>query len=169
MSRFDRADFRSRYRPRPAVQGLVWPVAPGLISRVGDSITADRDGHGRRHDGLDIFAPALASVVSASRGHVLRVVDGRFHRTEGLRRAGLFVDVLADDGAVFRYLHLGSAEVVQHQPIEQGNPIGVIAPPFTSGLARQPHLHFEIRASDFRAGHYGPALDPRRLLPPLRA
>ena len=34
------------------------------------------------------------------------------------------------------------------------------------GLAREPHLHFEVRAVR-KEGGYGPPFDPRRFLPPL--
>ena len=168
-SNFDRADFRVRYRRKsPDVIQLRWPVAPGIVLRLGDSVTADRDGHGRPHRGIDIFAPALSPVVSASEGQVARVVDGRGARLESLRRAGLFVDVVGPHGMTFRYLHLGSASVARGQRIEPGAAIGVIALPHTSGLGSEPHLHFEVRKWDVRRGTYGPELDPLRILPPLR-
>ncbi len=171
--RFDTADYRSRYVGRNhgshRSDGPLWPVPPSQVQRTGDTITPDRDGHGRPHRGLDIFAEAGTVVLAALDGLVARVVDGRFSQSESTRRAGLFVDVRGSDGRVYRYLHLGESMVRKHQSLRRGERIGVIAAPFTSGLSAQPHLHFEIRETDFHNGTYGPEVDPLRLLPALRA
>jgi murein DD-endopeptidase MepM/ murein hydrolase activator NlpD len=194
--RFDRGDFEARYpdrraqtsetpssrAPRPPAQAssgktpartqrAIWPLALDQIRRVGESVLADRDGHGRPHKGLDIFAEAGTDVLAAREGRVLRVVDGRQSMHIAQRRAGLFVDVQGADALVYRYLHIGAVHVTAGASVRQGAVLGTVAPPFTSGLAETPHLHFEIRQGDFdRArGDYGAPVDPRRLLPPLRA
>lgn len=197
--RFDRADFEARYTERSAAsmqaitpvteaipplpvqtrsaktptrsRGAVWPIARAQIERVGESVLADRNGQGRPHKGVDIFAAAGTEVLAAQGGRVLRVVDGRQSQSASQRRAGLFVDVRGNDALVYRYLHMGGTQVEAGAAIPQGTALGTVAPPFTSGLAETPHLHFEIRQGDFDRSRqdYGTPVDPLRLLPPLRA
>ena len=187
--RFDRADFESRYGGRVAtsvdmpatVDGLasrgtsathlVWPIARAHLRRVGESVLADRNGQGRPHKGIDLFADAGTQVFAAQGGQVVRVVDGRQSQSAAQRRAGLFVDVRGNDALIYRYLHLGSARVEAGASIRPGAGIGTVAAPHTSGLAETPHLHFEVRSGDFDRSKqdYGSPLDPLRLLPSLRA
>src|ERR1043165_7886504 len=103
-NRFDRGDFESRY-PRQdttpvavptgpsagvAAESLSkssadqskgpqvsWPIDKALIRRVAQSVLTDRNGKGRPHKGIDIFAPAGTPVLAAKGGRILRVVDGR--------------------------------------------------------------------------------------------
>ena len=195
--RFDRGDFELRYNPqgqssatnaeRPAAQAvappregqatrnhgpaLIWPIDLGQLLRVGQSVLKDRNGKGRPHKGIDLFAAAGTPVLAALDGLVLRVVDGRRGVHLSQRRAGLFIDVLGSDWRVYRYLHLGSTPVKSGQAVSQGSVLGTVAAVHTSGLGDTPQLHFEIRAGDVDPAHkdYGAAIDPRRLLPPLRA
>lgn len=183
--RFDRGDFEERYgertepvtrrssesRPSRVATRCQWPIVPSQLKRVGDAITGDRDGTGRPHKGIDLFAEAGTAVLAAQAGRVLRVIDGRRGKASSLRRAGLFVDVQGVDGLIYRYLHLGNASVQKGDSLLQGAVLGTIAPPFTSGLAEEPHLHFEIRQQDYQRTRkdYGLPLDPRRFLPTLRS
>lgn len=194
--RFDRGDFEPRYggrveperratpRPEqlrsattprrtaaPIQRRIEWPIARSQIKRVGDTVTDDRDGNGRPHKGIDVFAAAGTEVLAAQAGTVLRVMDGRQGKTSGLRRAGLFIDVEGTDGLIYRFLHLGVANVKKGDSLQQGAALGTIASPFTSGLAEEPHLHFEVRQEDYRKARedYGLPMDPRRLLPALRS
>jgi murein DD-endopeptidase MepM/ murein hydrolase activator NlpD len=182
--RFDRGDFEARYvervrvpaeRPAPVPPArsarLVWPIARAHLQRVGQSVLQDRDGRGRPHKGVDLFAPAGTEVRSACTGRVLRVVDGRISPISAQRRAGLFVDVQGDEGRVYRYLHLHEVRVAVGVAVDQGAILGTVAPPFTSGLAEATHLHFEIRQGDVDRDRkdYGPPVDPLRILPSLRA
>lgn len=173
MSKFDEIDYRARHRGlalRPAA-GPAWPIDPALITETGDTVTADRNGKGRPHKGLDIFAPAGCRIRAAQRGIVIRVVDGRTSERSSTQRAGLFVDVMGVDGFVYRYLHLGEVMVARRQLLQVGAAIGHLAVAYTSGLAERPHLHFEIRAADSTAvrGDYGAPINPLRLLPPIAA
>jgi murein DD-endopeptidase MepM/ murein hydrolase activator NlpD len=182
--RFDRADFDARYGEREGAQqerpasassvrsaGLVWPIARAHLLRVGQSMLQDRDGKGRPHKGVDLFAAAGTEVLSASQGLVFRIVDGRTSASASQRRAGLFVDVRSPYGLVLRYLHLHEARVAAGTSVDRGDVLGTVAPPLTSGLGEAPHLHFEIRQGDVDRSRadYGAPLDPLRLLPPLRA
>lgn len=169
MTKFDEIDYKARHRGlalRPAA-GPAWPIDPVLITEIGDTVTTDRNGRGRPHKGLDIFAPPGSRIRAAQRGIVIRVVDGRTSDRASTQRAGLFVDVMGVDGFVYRYLHLGDVLVLRRQLVSVGTTIGHIAAAYTSGLAERPHLHFEIRAEDFAhvKGDYGTPIDPLRLLP----
>lgn len=173
--RFDRAGFEARYvRPPKSLPIDVvrdWPIAADFLRRIGQSVLTDRDGAGRPHKGIDLFAEAGTPVQAASDGHVLRVVDGRTGNSTAQRHAGLFIDVLGVDDLIYRYLHLGSVQVEKGRSVTRGEVIGTVAAAYTSGLGSAPHLHFEIAESDYdaRRGDYGPRPDPLRMLPPRRA
>lgn len=166
---FDRADFDRRYpstpreptAPSAATPTPIWPVDRPVI---GQSVMRDRNGAGRPHKGVDLFVPAGSPVRAVRSGRVLRVVDGRDSADPGRRAAGLFVDIAARDGRIYRYLHLGSASVTAKQRVNAGGRIGTVAEPFTSGLAERPHLHLEIRAADWKNGDYGRPIDPLSVL-----
>lgn len=144
------------------------------VHRVGQSVLNDRDGHGTPHHGIDIMADSKTPVRAARQGKVIRVTDGRLSDSQARQKAGLWVDIEVneDDGSkpVYRYLHLGDALVKAGELVSQGSVIGSIAAAHTSGLGAEPHLHFEIRSSDYtnlRQG-YGLPIDPLTLLPPRR-
>lgn len=170
---FDRADFeRVRGTPAPAeaetrsapsarTPRYLWPVENPKIHQ---SVLRDRDGKGTPHKGVDLLVHAGSTVRAARGGLVLRVVDGRGSTDEGRRKAGLFVDVRADDARIHRYLHLGTASVRAGQQVAKGATIGTVAPANTSGTGKAPHLHFEIRESDWHQGDYGKPVDPLSLL-----
>jgi len=132
---------------------LVWPVA---FEKIGQTVTADRDGQGRPHLGVDLFCAANTPVFAAHEGAVIRVVDGRGSADPNRRRAGLWVDV-GFGRVVFRYLHLGQAIVEPGEQVFSKSLLGFVAP---GGRA---HLHFEIRKRT--ESGYGAALDPLLLLP----
>lgn len=164
--KFDRTDFRTRRAPAP----LWWPIPLEHFQSVGQSVMKDR-GTGQPHKGVDIFADSDSPVLSVGPGRVIRVIDGRKSPRGSSRwRAGLWVDVQGADKRIYRYLHLGSATVKDGQTVSAGTQIGTVAPPGTSGVEHSgPHVHFEVRASDYtsKAGDYGTPIDPLRLLPPL--
>lgn len=157
---------------------LVWPLPLGALRSVGQSVMIDR-GNGDPHKGVDLRADPGTPVLSATSGRVLRVEDGRKASSQSKRNAGLWIDVLGEDGRVYRYLHLREAHVVRGARVEAGTPLGSVAPAGTSGVGRDtaPHLHFEIRAGDTdpkrpkwhgapgSLGDYGDPLDPLQLLP----
>jgi murein DD-endopeptidase MepM/ murein hydrolase activator NlpD len=148
---------------RPS-SALVWPVPLASLRRVGQSVLSDRDGKGRPHYGLDLFAAADTPILSAGDGRIVRVVDGRQSPELAKRRAGLWVDVLGQEW-LLRYLHLGSVIVGADAKIKRGALIGFLA----DNQNGEPHLHFEIRHSKVTQGRYGDAVDPLRLLPPRRS
>jgi len=199
IDRFDSGDFGPRYsRPEPIAADSVikpsapvlapqpespiqatlplshrvqWPIARAQLHRVGQSVLADRNGQGRPHKGIDLFADAGTEVLAAQHGRVLRVADGRSGKIASQQRAGLFIDVLGSDTLVYRYLHLGEARVRSGQTVRQGAVLGTVAAAHTSGLREAPHLHFEVRQKDVDRSRrdYGTPVDPLRLLPPLQS
>ena len=152
---------------------LLWPISERKIKRIGQSVLADRDGTGRPHKGVDIFADSRTSVQAAGPGRVIRVIDGRSSNSESKRKAGLWIDIVSTNDPsknVYRYLHLGEAFVKAGDQVEQGAILGTIADPNTSGLGNEPHLHFEIRRTDYTnlRQDYGEPIDPLTQLPHLR-
>lgn len=153
-------------------QEPVWPIPVGQLLGIHDSVTAHRPGSGRPHKGVDLLAAAGTHVLSATAGRVLRVARSQ--------RAGLFVDVKGQDGRIYRYLHLHDAQtatptaaVQPNQRVRPGDRIGTVGATGESGVYQsRPHLHFEIRASDWDPARkdYGPPIEPLsrlslRLLP----
>lgn len=154
--------------PLPAA-GLVWPIALTLLRRVGESVTARRRGTNRPHKGIDLFAPTGSPVLAAYPGIVLRTVDGTVDgASDSQRRAGWFIDVRGRDGNIYRYLHLGGPPSVRTgQQVAYGMKIGIVG---TSGIEHSgPHIHFEIRSSDYDYNQkdYGTPIDPLLRLPEL--
>ncbi len=161
----------------PKDTGPIWPIAFTLLNGIGDSILDYRKSTGGPHRGVDLLADENTPVRAAMGGRVLRV-EGDTERAPKdpnnrtpAERAGLFVDVMGTDGLVYRYLHLGRAEVKPGQRIAAGDRIGRVAATGKSGvLASRPHLHFEIRQSDWdrkrgTRGDYGEPLNPLAVLP----
>ena len=162
------------------MSALQWPLPLVQLRSIGQSVMPDR-GAGRPHKGVDLRADAGTAVLSAAAGRVLRVEDGRqAAKGSGRARAGLWVDVLGEDGRVYRYLHLGAARVQAGDVLAAGAQLGTTAPAGTSGISEgtAPHLHFEIREGDYDAkrpkwqgkpggelGDYGTPLDPLKFLP----
>ena len=151
------------FAARDKAKLLGWPVPKGLVTRVGDGVTDSRPGSGRPHKGVDIFAPAGSIVTAARSGRVKRVIDGRSATNKNAQRAGLWVDVEVAGGQIDRYLHLGEASVSEGQRVKRGDAIGVIADAHESGSGDAPHVHFEVRASDYdrEKKDYGQPIDPK--------
>lgn len=147
----------------------IWPVMFGALRRIGQSVLENR-GNGRPHKGIDLFAPAATPVRAAVAGSVVRVIDGRRSASQSRRDAGLWVDVRDASGRIFRYLHLGSVQpqIKAGAQLAMGDPIGTISTKGQSGvLHSDPHVHFEIRTSDFEQARrdYGEPIDPLTVLP----
>jgi murein DD-endopeptidase MepM/ murein hydrolase activator NlpD len=117
--------------------------------RIRDTWGAQRPG-GRRHEGVDIFAPRGTPVVSATRGLVWKVGENAL--------GGNVVWVLGPGGDLHYYAHLDRvADIVPRQRVEAGTVIGTVG---SSGNAERtpPHLHYGL----YRRG--GGAINPYPLL-----
>lgn len=145
--------YLSRLLAAEAPVTLPVPVAGIAPAQLRDSWGAPRS-EGRRHQGIDIFAPRGRPVLSATDGIVLRVGENRL--------GGLIVSVLGPGGQFHYYAHLDTQAPLEiGQRIRAGTPLGTVG---TTGNARgtPPHLHYGI---------YGisGALNPYPLLRPAPA
>lgn len=155
----------------PTSDGPIWPILFTAITRIGDTVMAER--RGKPHKGIDILAPAGTEVRAVTRCTILRVIDGRKSELDPRRAAGLFVDARGADGHIYRYLHLGSVAdgITAGLKVSAGQRLGTVAPAGTSGVFHSAaHLHFEVRASDWdphrgERGDYGEPIEPLSLLP----
>jgi murein DD-endopeptidase MepM/ murein hydrolase activator NlpD len=152
----------------------LWPIPIDRVQEIGQSVSTQRPGTGEPHKGLDIFAAAGTEVRAAASGTVVRVVEGSQGTTQKQRRAGLFVDIEDAGKRIYRYLHLGGVAQKGGRRLQAGDkvlagePVGTVAPTGQSGvLHSRPHLHFEVRASDYSRAEqdYGAPLDPLGVLP----
>lgn len=111
-----------------------------------DTWGAPRSG-GRRHKGVDIFAPTAADVYAITDGTILR------HSTSRLGGLGLYL--AGDDGHQYYYAHL--QEILPGygpgRRVEAGE---LIARNGSTGnaTANAPHVHFEVRPGG--GGHVNP-------------
>lgn len=149
--------------PSPGGNGLfalpAWPVPVEAITRIGDDTSVRRTAG--PHQGLDILVPAGTVVTAPDALVVVRVVNGTGSADEHVRRAGLWVDARGRGGSILRFLHLmpGSVKLSGGDRVAAGSPIGEVAP------LTPPHLHFEVRTSDWNGRSYGAAINPAELLP----
>jgi murein DD-endopeptidase MepM/ murein hydrolase activator NlpD len=115
---------------------LVMPVAGVRWEDLRDSFGDPRPG-GRRHRGIDIFAPRWTEVVAASYGTLTAIGVG------GL--AGRSLWLVGRDGRSFFYGHLQAwgEGIYEDMPVAPGEVIGYVGN--SGNAARLPtHLHFEI-------------------------
>lgn len=131
--------------PVPTVGSLPNPL-PG--QRFVDTWGGARSG-GRRHEGVDIFAPRGTPIRSTTRGLVLNVGENRL--------GGRTVMVLGPGGQRHYYAHLDRyADLKEGEWIEAGTVVGYVG---DSGNARgtPTHLHYGIYTA-------GGAINPYPLL-----
>ncbi len=114
---------------------MKFPVAGGDLNDVGGVYGDPRDGVGRIHKGVDIFAGRGTPVLAAAEGRVMQA-----GRSNGL--GGITIWLRADGKAIY-YAHLDSASAAEGQQVQQGDTLGFIG---NSGNARTTptHLHFGI-------------------------
>lgn len=116
-------------------QSLPLPVKGISVRAVRDTFGAPRQGD-RTHQGIDIFAPRGAAVISTTRGIVSRVGENSL--------GGTVVWVLGPAGDRHYYAHLDSvADIRSGQRVVAGDVLGTVG---TTGNARgtPPHLHYGI-------------------------
>lgn len=131
---------------------LAYPIkAPGknhTQSFWGDA----RDGGGRKHEGIDMFAPRLTPVVAAADGRVTRVNENNL--------GGLVVWMRPHNkNYTLYYAHLDKQLVTDGQAVKLGDTLGLMG---NTGNARTtaPHLHFGIYG-------FGGAVDPFPFINPV--
>jgi murein DD-endopeptidase MepM/ murein hydrolase activator NlpD len=114
------------------------PVAGVGVNKLKDSFGAPRSG-GRKHKGIDIFAPQGTVVRATAAGTIA-----------GLQLAGkggISVHQIDESGKfVFYYAHLNgyASDLKRGMRVEQGRTIGYVG---ATGNAEKtpPHLHFQIQ------------------------
>lgn len=144
----ERAIYMARLAAMPAPASLPVPVAGVSPSALRDTWDAARSG-GRKHQGIDIFAPRGREVVSASEGIVSRVGTNKL--------GGQVVWVMGPGRQMHYYAHLdryGSIEPGDR--VAPGTVLGYVG---NTGNARgtPPHLHYGIYTA-------GGAINPYPLL-----
>jgi murein DD-endopeptidase MepM/ murein hydrolase activator NlpD len=107
---------------------FIWPVTGVVTSSFGVR-------GGRRHDGIDIGAPASAEVRAAAAGTVL------FSGEQG--GYGNLLILKHDAGLITIYAHNQANLVKEGQEVKQGQAIARVG---QTGRATGPHVHFEIRS-----------------------
>jgi peptidoglycan LD-endopeptidase LytH len=136
----------------PAPVALPVPVEGVAPGQLANTWGAERS-EGRRHEGIDIFAPRGTPVISATHGVVVRKGWNRL--------GGRTVTVLGPDGWFHYYAHLDGWDAPGIGAwIEAGTVLGYVG---DSGNAKgtPTHLHYGIYES-------GAARNPYPLLKPLR-
>jgi murein DD-endopeptidase MepM/ murein hydrolase activator NlpD len=146
------ATARARVRDADAfMQGFTWP-AVGPISGVFGSQRILNGQLRATHLGLDIAAPAGASVLAPADGVVGLVAPNLFFN-------GNVVILDHGLGVTTIYAHLATIVVTEGQRIRRGESIGTVG---KSGRATGPHLHFGLNVR-------GVGLDPAQVLGPSPA
>lgn len=121
------------------------PVAASAKQHIGSFFGDARDGGGRQHEGIDIFAPRHTPVVAVSDGVVSRVGDNRLGgKVVWLR--------LKDQPINLYYAHLDSQLAVSGQMVRKGDTLGLMGNT-GNALTTPTHLHFGIYSA-------GGAVDP---------
>lgn len=134
---------------QPAPEHLAMPVKGAVTSKMVDTWGAPRSG-GRRHHGIDIFAPRGTPVISSTNGVVVRKGCNRL--------GGNFVTIMGPGSYYHYYAHLQQPTQLRlWARVEAGSIVGFVG---NTGNARTtpPHLHYGVY--NF-AGH---ALNPYVLL-----
>ena len=124
---------------------LGFPVAGKANRDVQSFWGASRDGGGRSHEGIDIFAPRGTPVVAATDGYITRTGNSGLGGKQVWQRDGLL-------GSSLYYAHLDSIMVQSGAQVKTGDTLGLVG---STGNAKggAPHLHFGIYS-------VGGAVDP---------
>ncbi|TWR29080.1 peptidoglycan DD-metalloendopeptidase family protein [Mucilaginibacter pallidiroseus] len=118
---------------------LSFPVSAVGKPRIGSFWGDGRDEGGRKHEGIDIFAPKRTPAIAAANGTVTGVT------VNNLGGNVVFMRPDNQDYSLY-YAHLDLQSVQQGQTVTIGDTIGLVG---NTGNARTtpPHLHFGIYTS----------------------
>lgn len=131
--------YAARLSMMEAPTSLAMPVQGVNPARVVDTWGGARSG-GRRHEGVDIFAPRGTPVLAATEGVVTRVGTNNL--------GGQVVWVLGPAGQRHYYAHLDSyADISAGDRVQAGTLLGTVG---NTGNARgtPPHLHYGVYGRD---------------------
>lgn len=108
---------------------FVWPARGRVIKRFG------KQGNGLVSDGINIALETGAPILATASGEVIYV-------GYGVRGFGNLVMVRHDDNWISAYAHAEEILVARGKYVSQGE---TIARAGTTGLVKNPQLHFELR------------------------
>jgi murein DD-endopeptidase MepM/ murein hydrolase activator NlpD len=132
------------HQPTPPQGGLRGGVCPVMGPvRIGQGWGAPRDGGRRRHQGIDLLAPAGTRLVAVASGHISRLSN----RDRG--RGGISLWLRDARGTAYYYAHNQQNLARLGQQVRAGQVIARIG---ATGNARggPPHLHFQIHPNGGR-------------------
>jgi murein DD-endopeptidase MepM/ murein hydrolase activator NlpD len=116
---------------RDGVCPVVGPV------RIGQGWGAPRDGGRRRHQGIDLLAPAGTRLVAVASGHISRLSN------QDRGRGGISLWLRDRRGTAFYYAHNQHNLVRLGQRVRAGQVIARVGATGNAG-GGPPHLHFQI-------------------------
>lgn len=144
-------DSSSNWITRPHFSVRLLDVTLRVFPVVGKSTFADDFGFvkpdGRRHQGIDIHAPAGSRLVAVDDGVAKPGQDPR---------GGNVTNLYADDGARYYYAHGDSPGLAGR--VNAGDDLGMGVGTSGNAVGTDPHLHFEWHPEG------GAAADPYKLL-----
>lgn len=129
---------------KPAPERLPIPVARVKLSQITDTWGGARS-EGRKHEGVDIFAPIGTPIYSAA--------DGIIIKKDWNRLGGNTVTIWGAGDKRYYYAHLSTyAKIEIGQIVTRGTLIGFVG---ISGNARNtpPHLHFGVYDNNWQASN----------------
>jgi murein DD-endopeptidase MepM/ murein hydrolase activator NlpD len=131
---------------------LAFPVPAKAKPRIQSFWGAARDNGGRKHEGIDIFAPFRTPLVAAADGTVTNVSENE------LGGKVVFFRPYDKDYTLY-YAHLDEQLVTSGQSLKTGDTLGLMG---NTGNARttSPHLHFGIYTN-------GGAINPLAFVDPV--
>lgn len=142
-----------------AVGSLTVPVAGIARSQLSDTFDDNRGG-GRRHEALDIMAPAGTPVLAAAAGRVEKLFRSEAGGNTVYVRSG-------DRRTLYYYAHLNAyaPDLREGQQVKPGARLGTVGATGNANPAA-PHLHFAVMRTAPDAEWWEPAiaLDPYPLL-----
>jgi murein DD-endopeptidase MepM/ murein hydrolase activator NlpD len=127
--------------PAGGAGGRVCPVKGPV--QIGQGWGAPRDGGRRRHQGIDLLAPAGTPLVAVASGHITRLSN------QDRGRGGITLWLRDARGTAYYYAHNQHNLVHLGQRVHAGQ---VIARVGATGNAKggPPHLHFQIHPGGSR-------------------
>jgi murein DD-endopeptidase MepM/ murein hydrolase activator NlpD len=131
-------------RLRPPAGGAGGGVCPVKGSvRIGQGWGAPRDGGRRRHQGIDLLAPAGTPLVAVASGTIIRLSN----QDQG--RGGISLWLRDARGTAYYYAHNHHNLVHRGQRVRAGQLLARVG---ATGNARggPPHLHFQIHPNGGR-------------------
>lgn len=150
------APARAAFTSAPPPPEFIIPVARIETGSLADTWGAARS-KGRKHEGIDIMAPAGRAVRAAADGMVVKLATNELGGTTLYQRD-------ASGELVLYYAHLQryATGMTEGAIVKQGDVIGYVG---STGNATTPHLHFEImRQPDPKRWWGGKPLNPYPVL-----